>query len=225
MTELISIKGIRDGLLATLSDGETWETISKALLARIDQSADFFKGAKLTLAVGPRAISAAELGRLREALSERNVGLAVVLTESAATHKAAQALGMSIAPAATLHTPQADPEIDSEEAGEAAILVRRTIRSGRSVHHSGHVTVLGDVNAGAEIIAGGDIVVWGRLRGVAHAGANGNENALVCALDLSPTQLRIAGKIAISPARKGAPKPEVAKIRDGQIVAEPWNTK
>ena len=83
--------------------------------------------------------------------------------------------------------------------GEGAILVRRTLRSGYSLQHSGHVVVIGDVNPGAEIIAGGDVIVWGHLRGMVHAGAEGNDDAVVCALDLAPTQLRIGGLIATTP--------------------------
>jgi len=90
------------------------------------------------------------------------------------------------------------------------------------VRHPGHVVVLGDVNPGAEIIAGGHVLVWGRVRGVVHAGAGGDGTATVAALDLAPTQLRIAGHIAVSPKRRGAVRPEVALIRDGHLVAEPW---
>lgn len=107
--------------------------------------------------------------------------------------------------------------------GEPAILVRRTLRSGFSLKHSGHVIVIGDVNPGAEIIAGGNVLVWGRLRGVVHAGADGNEEAIVCAMDLSPTQLRIAGQIAITPQRRGKSQPEMARLQAGKVVAEPWS--
>jgi septum site-determining protein MinC len=69
---------------------------------------------------------------------------------------------------------------------EEAILVQRTLRSGFKLEHPAHIIVIGDVNPGAEVISGGSIVVWGRLRGVAHAGAEGDENAYVCALELSP---------------------------------------
>jgi len=93
------------------------------------------------------------------------------------------------------------------------------------VQHHGHVIVIGDVNPGGEIIAGGDVVVWGRLRGMVHAGAEGNEKSIVCALDLSPTQLRIAGQIALTPKRRGKTRPEIASLKDGQVVAEPWNPK
>ena len=99
------------------------------------------------------------------------------------------------------------------------------MRSGTVPEHPGHVIVLGDVNPGAEIVAGGNIVVWGRLRGVVHAGAEGDENAIVCALDLSPTQLRIAGQIALTPQRRGKPQPEVARLQDSKVIAEAWNPK
>jgi septum site-determining protein MinC len=57
-----------------------------------------------------------------------------------------------------------------------------------------------------------------------HAGALGDEEAVICALDLAPTQLRIAGHIARSPEdRRRKPVPEVAAVREGQIVAVPWH--
>jgi septum site-determining protein MinC len=85
---------------------------------------------------------------------------------------------------------------------------------------------MGDVNPGAEIIAGGDVIVWGRLRGLVHAGALGDETAVICALSLNPTQLRISDQIAISPnGSKHKPEPEKVSIRDGQIVAESWQHK
>jgi septum site-determining protein MinC len=87
------------------------------------------------------------------------------------------------------------------------------------------VVVLGDVNPGAEIIAGGSIIVWGHLRGTVHAGAMGEQTSVVCAMDLSPMQLRIAGFAATSPSRRGKTQPETAFLREGQMVAEPWNPK
>jgi len=105
-----------------------------------------------------------------------------------------------------------------------AFLLRETLRSGRSVYHEGHIVVMGDVNPGAQVVAGGHVVVWGRLRGMVHAGAHGDESAVICALELSPTQLRIAEQIAVPPddGRRRQPLPEQAAIRDGQIVAEAW---
>ncbi len=82
---------------------------------------------------------------------------------------------------------------------------------------------MGDVNPGAEIIAAGSVVVWGRLRGLVHAGALGDVEAVICALELNPTQLRIADAIAIAPdERRAGVTPEKAAIRQGQIEARAW---
>jgi len=106
--------------------------------------------------------------------------------------------------------------------GEPAILVQRTLRSGYRVEYQGHVVVIGDVNPGAEIVASGSVVVWGKLRGVVHAGAEGDENAVVCALEMIPTQLRISGMVSVSARRQGKPLPEIARIESGQVIVEPW---
>jgi len=97
------------------------------------------------------------------------------------------------------------------------------VRSGQAIHHHSSVVILGDVNPGAEIVAGGDIIVWGVLRGMVHAGYPDNEQALVCSLQLSPVQLRIAHLLSRPPEGfEAQPRPEVATIRQVQIVVEAW---
>ena len=111
----------------------------------------------------------------------------------------------------------------STEGGDRdALYLRRTLRSGQRVDHDGNVVVFGDVHAGAEIVAAGDVLVFGHLRGVVHAGAAGAETARVCAWRLEPVQLRIARMIARSPDRGDEPSiaPELARIEDGQVVIE-----
>lgn len=224
MTVPISIKGSRDGLLVSLDEAPSTQTALPELLSQIDQNPDFFRGARLTLQVGARALSEAELGELRDQLTQRQVGLWCILSQSATTESAAQELGLLTAlPTARARVAAADdPPFDSDVDGAEAVLARRTLRSGHSLRHTGNVVVIGDVNPGAEVVAGGDVVVWGRLRGVVHAGAWGDESAVVCALDLSPTQLRIGNHIATSPERRGKAAPEMARVRDGQLVAERW---
>lgn len=220
----VHIKGIREGLLVTVGEG-SWPEIQQALLEHLDQQAQFLKGARLALDVGNHILKAAELGQLRNSISDRELSLWAVISNSPTTEQTAQTLGL----ATRLSKPrpdQAAPRVDTNlHTGEAAILVRRTLRSGFSLQHPGHVVVIGDVNPGAEIIAGGDVIVWGRLRGMVHAGAEGDETAVVCALDLSPTQLRIAGHIAVTPQRRGKSQPEMARVQNGQVMAEPWNPK
>lgn len=94
-----------------------------------------------------------------------------------------------------------------------------TLRGGQALHNPGNIVVVGDVNPGAELVAGGDIVVFGRLAGVAHAGAKGDGTARVYALQLVPTQLRIATSIAAGDAaRPAAVQPEAAYVHDGRIA-------
>ncbi|MGE5139679.1 MAG: septum site-determining protein MinC, partial [Rudaea sp.] len=123
-------------------------------------------------------------------------------------------------------TETGDNAQDHESWTDAA-LVRRTLRSGQVLRYPGPVIVFGDVNAGSEIVAGGDVLIWGRLRGVVHAGAGGDDRAVVCALVLAPTQLRIGAHIARAPDDRssGARGPEVARVREDRIVIEGWKAK
>ncbi|NPV29289.1 MAG: septum site-determining protein MinC [Firmicutes bacterium] len=108
---------------------------------------------------------------------------------------------------------------------EQTILVQRTIRSGQRVYYPGNIVVLGDVNPGAEVIAGGNIIVMGTFRGIAHAGALGDEKAVVAALRLEPSQLRIAGYITRAPEGDFSMpphQPEIARVQDGIVIIEQY---
>ena len=216
---LLQIKGIREGLLITLGQA-SWSDQVAAIIAQIESQPTFFQGARLTVDVGSQALRVAELSKLRDILSEHNISLWAVLSESLQTETTAQNLGL----ATRLAKPQPvnQQTAPDEFPAEAAKWIKGPLRSGARITHEGPVIVMGDVNPGAEIVASGSVVIWGRLRGVVHAGAGGDEQAIVCALELSPTQLRIAGDIAISPLKPGKKQPEVARIENGLIIAEPW---
>lgn len=220
--QTVAIKGSKDGLLVSLSESEEWQGVMADLAARIDQQNSFFAGARITLDVGSRPVRKDELGSAKALLERRGLTLYAVLSESNTTIDSASALDLRanlVAPP----SPDGGSTASPEEDGTFGVMIRRTVRSGRTVKSQGHVVVFGDVNAGAEIIANGDVIVWGRIRGNVHAGANGDESAIVCALDMTPTQLRIAGYISISPKdKRHKPKPEIALIRDDRIIVEAW---
>jgi septum site-determining protein MinC len=220
MQPKVQIKGIREGLLITLGEGP-WPEARKALLDQVKQQADFLRGARIIINVGPQEIRAADLGQLRDILSDAGLTLWGILSNSSVTEQTAQSLGLATRIGRS-RPERETPAVNTTMSGEGAVLIRRTLRSGFSLQHAGHVIVIGDINPGAEVVAGGDIVVWGHLRGMVHAGADGDEEAVVCALDLSPTQLRIAGQIAVTPKRSGKPQPEIARVVDGNVVAELW---
>lgn len=218
-----AIKGIREGLLVTLSAEGEWEALTARVLARIDEKQAFFKGARVALDVGERPVLPHEMDSFRLLLNKREITLWAVISSSHTSQTSARHAGLETA----LVTSQGgleSPEVSSEMQGAPGLFVNQTMRNGRTVRYEGHVTVFGDVNAGAQIIAGGSVIVWGKLRGIVHAGALGDETAFVCALDLAPTQLRIAGYITVSPEdKRRKPRPEIALVRNGRIIAESWN--
>ena len=225
MTEtnsLIQIKGLRDGLLVTLDDAP-WEEQRKAFLAQVDAQPAFFKGARLALDVASQVLNVHELAELRDQLSERGIFLWAVLSESPTTENTAQLLGL--ATRISKPRPEESRQFSVEDLGEeTALFLNRTLRSGTRIEFSGHVVVLGDVNPGAEIIAEGNVIIWGRLRGMVHAGSKGNKAAVICALDLSPTQLRIADETSAALKPQQNPKPEIARInKNGKLQSEVWS--
>jgi septum site-determining protein MinC len=224
MRSKIQIKGIKDGLLFSLGEGN-WDELHVALIEQVDEQLEFLKGARLALDVGNLILKAADLGQLQKELAERELNLWAILTNSPMTEQTAQSFGLATRINKPLPAERILSAARKSSGGSEAVLIRRTLRSGNSIQHSGPVVVIGDVNPGAEIVSAGDVVVWGRLRGMVHAGAEGDDTAIVCALDLSPTQLRIAGIIALTPKRRAKPQPEIAKINDGQVVAETWDPK
>ncbi len=216
---LLQIKGLRDGLLIKLGEAP-WPDLEAAFIKYIDDMPAFFQGARVALDVGPQVLHVVELSALRDHLSERGVSLWAILSELPVTETTAQNLGM----ATRLSKPRQSDDQGTPEAipENAALWVQQTVHSGQKVAYEGHVVIFGDVNPGAEIVAGGSVIVWGRLRGVVHAGAQGDEKAVVCALEMSPTQLRIASEIAVSPKKEKKNQPEIAHLQDGNLIAEPW---
>lgn len=104
---------------------------------------------------------------------------------------------------------------------------KKTIRSGQFLKSDGHIVIIGDVNPGAEVEAVGNIFVMGTVKGIVHAGSRGDRNAVIVALNLSPTQLRIADIITRAPDdyQKDYLEPEMAYIDDGKIFIEEFLQK
>ena len=217
----IQIKGLRDGLLITIGDGE-WAVLEPALLEQIHAQRAFFQGARIALDVGSQILRVNELVVLRDKLSEQGISLWAVLSESPTTEKTAQLLGL--ATRISKPRPEETRQFAVDDLGNAtALFLNKTLRSGTRIEFSGHVVVFGDVNPGAEIVAEGNVLVWGRVRGMIHAGAKGDTSAFICALDLSPTQLRIADEISAILKPQNNPHPEIASLNgDGKLQSIPW---
>jgi septum site-determining protein MinC len=222
ITSIVQIKGIRDGLLATFTDAP-WEDQRIALLLQIDERPSFFQGARLAMDVGTQALRVNDLVDLRDLLSERNVALWAVISESPLTEQTSQLLGL--ATRISKPRPEEQRQFIDTITDDTALFIPKTVRSGTRIEFPGHIVIVGDVNPGAEIVAEGNVIVWGRVRGMIHAGSKGDRSAFICALDLSANQLRIADEVSAMLKPQKDPKPEVASINsEGRLQAELWHT-
>jgi len=179
-------------------------------------------GESLELDCGDWFLGYMDLQQLQELLQRRNLTLVALSSSNPRTIVAGAALGLVTKPNMLVpHGAQQPSPQPQEQQGGKAYLYEGCLRSGDCLDHGATVVVLGDVNPGARVSAGGDVIVWGRMRGMAHAGCRGNSAARVAALQLQPQQVRIASATALGPGEKAPPgRPEQAVQRNGQIVIE-----
>jgi|LSQX01.1.fsa_nt_gb septum site-determining protein MinC len=218
--DVVKIKGGRGGLSLIIGEDAQIEAVIDGLRRHIGSSRSFFRGAALRLETSGRSLSPAELERLTEVISELGMVIAADQPETEERQRPRRAARRDGA-ARPLREEQSAMD---EHAEERSVLIKRTLRSGQSISFDGNVIIRGDVNPGAMVVSTGDIIVLGALRGVAHAGATGDEDAVVIAFRLEPTQLRIAGVISRAPDGQG-PRPavpEIARVRDDVIVIEEY---
>lgn len=197
----------------------TWTDIWQQLKQRINAAERFWQpNTPVYLIARDRLLDARQLQSIADALTEAQLHLKRVYTSRRQTAVAAATAGFSV----EQQPPVA--HLNQEEAGRVLaepLYIETTVRSGVEVRHPGTVVVIGDVNPGSSIIADGDVLVWGVLRGVAQAGAAGNSRCLIMALRMEPTQIRIADFVARAPETPpNQYTPEVAYVTtDGIRIA------
>ena len=214
-----------------LSSGiSDWQEIWQQLKTRLSGSEQFWQeGTSVWVYSGDRLLDGRQLQAIAEALAEVRLQLQGAIASRRQTAIAAVTAGYSVeqqqlpppgAVAAGAATGDEDNAANSTaEALRAEPLYLQTIvRSGGEIRHPGTVVLVGDVNPGGTIAAAGDIIIWGRLRGVAHAGSEGDRRRTIAALHMEPTQLRIADVVARAPQHPPqATDAEVAYITPGGI--------
>ncbi len=206
MAKDVIFKGMRDGLLVLLPDGPV-DLALTAMIDKMEQHRAFFEGGNCPIYISG-AIDAWTMDHLRALLKDQ-FGLAQV--ELASRPDPAQ-------------RPERAQKVNAPVEREAyALTIEGTIRNGQRITYQGDLIVLGDANPGSQLVAGGNVLVLGALRGNAHAGALGDENAYIAAFQLMPTQVRIARCIARPPEGMKKPDcPEIARVRGGRIEIAPY---
>ncbi|WP_375492565.1 septum site-determining protein MinC [uncultured Nostoc sp.] len=191
----------------------TWSDIWQQIRQRLSAGDRFrISNTPVHLMAQDRLVDTRQLQELAEALSEVQLRLISVSTSRRQTAIAAVTSGYSVEQLQPVTSLSSEPEATAIPQ-EDALYLEMTVRSGVEIRHPGTVILLGDLNPGGIVIADGDIIIWGRLRGIAHAGAGGNRECLIMALQMEPTQLRIADAVARAPEKPPMQfSPEVAHI-------------
>ncbi|AVK49597.1 MULTISPECIES: septum site-determining protein MinC [Clostridium] len=206
----ILIKGNKDGINTTINMNKfaCFDDMLVLLIKKLSKGKHFYKGTTLILRIDLKLVNKKEVGILKEKLLTQ-IELKDIVLE--------------------------DIEKEIEQVNEKEVkvfsgvyegktkFIRKTVRSGECINYQGNIVIVGDINSGAEVYAAGNVIVLGRIRGKVSAGTNGNIKAVIAAFLLQPELLKIANVIAMSPDDIQKPSyPELAKIRDGLIIVEPY---
>ena len=210
--EIVKIKGGKRGLQLSFAENASFEDIWTHIEEKLESGSGFFLRGTLVLVPRERFLHE-ELEKLQKLFhahglicrptTRQDAQSAPVVETKAGQHKTAAG------------------QKPSEQVQEM-VVVNRTLRGGQEICTDSSVLVCGNVNPGAQIIAGGSIDLRGTCRGLVHAGAAGDTSSFIIADHLMPTQIRIANLIARSPDHmEMTERAERASIKDGQIVIEP----
>ena len=224
----VAIKGVRYGILITLGEEKPFSEIIQKLNDKLSDANRFFTGAQVVIDLGGRDLHWGHHRSLMKLIEDYQLELLRIISRSESTRrfleKKGQGVVSSIKELAKLEEFVRFKEPVTKnglESGVNTILIQKTLRSGQVLSYDENVVIVGDVNPGAQVVSAGNIIVAGRMRGIAHAGSGGDENSMVVAFRLEPVQLRIASYINRSPDGATEPtRPEKAYIRDGRIVVK-----
>lgn len=202
MKSCITINLRKDNIVIKISEEFTQEDIMYALRKKIPELKKLYQGEKTPIVITGKVLKNKEIDQIQKLIkkyidvkikfdSPRNLGLHVI-------------------------TKTYNKEIATSETQ----FHRGAVRSGQKVEYEGSLVILGDVNDGAEIIAGENIIVLGVLRGLAHAGAKGNKEAIIAASAIEAPQLRIANIIKERERQEilEATKKTYAYVNDGEEI-------
>lgn len=199
----VAIKGYSRGLRIVIEPGASMDDIIKGIDDKLEKNAAFFQGVKPVIQV-----IGAELNFMDKHKLATEIDKVIEYSDMEFDDEQAK------------KNDKADDNWEYFEGIEEGNtkFVEKLIRSGQTIYYPGNLVVLGDVNPGAELIAGGNIIVIGTLAGLAHAGATGNDNAYLIAFKMCPSQIRISDRLLrLNRDISDNQEPEKAYIEDGKL--------
>lgn len=218
MPKPVVLKSNKYGINLILDNHMDFEELLKCIMERFKEAESFFKNAKMAISFEGRNMTQEEEFRIVETITDNtNINIICILDNDALKEELIR---------------QKIEHFEEEQAGKTGEFYKGTLRSGQVLDCESSIIILGDINPGAKVISKGNIVVLGALKGNAYAGANGNEQAFVAALQMDPIQVKIGDVIGRSADKVQSTKkrgrkqqiliePQVAIVKDGNIYIEP----
>ncbi len=192
----------KEEILLKIAENEAQEEILECLKKKIPELKNLYKEAKTPIFVTGKVLKSKEMEEVRDIIKkEIDVEIKFDSPKVLGLHGIKKTFS---------------EEIDSSETK----FHRGSIRSGNKVEYEGSLVVLGDVNAGAEVIAADNVVVLGILRGLAHAGAKGNRKAIIAAAQIEAPQIRIANVVKEMEKEDNSQRKTYAYMEGENIVIE-----
>ena len=220
MSQAVVIKSNKYGINLILDKDLPFAELLDAIIAKFQESEKFFKNAEVAISFEGRELSQEEEYQIIEAITERTSIKIICIVDNDEAH-------------AQFVKDQIDAYHETI-AGRDGEFYRGTLRSGQVLESVSSIVIVGDVNPGAKIISHKNIVVLGALNGNAYAGAAGDGNCFIVALDMNPIQIQIGDVLAKSPDKQqkqkrsrrrskapAAAEPQIAMAKGGNIYIEP----
>ncbi len=218
MGESIMIKGNRHGLKVFLDNNSNFETLLNDFIVKLEEGRKFFGNAKISIDFQGVDLTEDETEKMVAAVhTYSDMQVFCVVDDS-----------MAVVAPEDFKAEPIEPEVIHEIVTksvipmESAVFHQGTVRSGQEINVSTGIIIVGDVNPGAKVIAKGNIFIIGQLRGFAHAGFGGADNACIFALKMAPTQIRIGRVIARSPDKfkEDGMIPQIAFLEENRITID-----
>ncbi len=243
MNQIVTIKGTKSGIILVLDPNTEFDVLKKEIASKFNEASTFLGKNNMGLIIRGKELSDDEQSEVADIISDNSdLTITCIIDEQSEMEKIFKNAA-SQSEHETVAVPESEPVETEPSAIEynydnSAFIHTGNLRSGQDISCEQSVVVLGDVKPGANVTSYGSIFILGELRGNAFAGAGGDRNAIVMALELNPLQVRIADAIAISPDAEKGPKlrfkkkkimtsvhePEVAYIENGHIVKTVYGT-
>ncbi|WP_105617975.1 septum site-determining protein MinC [Vallitalea okinawensis] len=204
----ISIKGTKEGVIIQLPENTPFDEVKERLIEKLNESTDFFKNMKINIIFKGNDLNNLEYSQLVDIIINKTS----INCEKIIASINEKSLEIERAPVR-----------DTE-------FYKGTIRAGQCVRSDKHLVVLGDVNPSAEVIADGNVIVLGHLKGNVQAGYSDNNSAFIVAFSMRPNLIKIGQVIGRASdeernLKKVQKYSEIAYVKDGQIILEPLDYK